>query len=159
MSLYTHVNSSSKQSSQVVIIIFVLLARRLRLGELICDFSKDLKLLSSGVGLVPNTEAQVLSIISALLASWNCYQSTRRENLAQGPSKQGILRGHLAMSGDVLVLQLAGGCYWHLEARYATEHQRSGHSPQQRTTWSKMSIVPRSRNPAQDGSPWPELLS
>lgn len=79
--------------------IFILLARRLRLGELIWDFSKDLQLLSSEVGLVPNTEAQVLSTSTTLLASWNYYQSTQRENLAQGPINQGILSGQT--SGNV----------------------------------------------------------
>ena len=79
--------------------IFILLARRLRLGELIWDFSKDLQLLSSEVGLVPNTEAQVLSTSTTLLASWNYYQSTQRENLAPGPINQGILSGQT--SGNV----------------------------------------------------------
>ena len=76
--------------------IFILLARRLRL---IWDFSKDLQLLSSEVGLVPNTEAQVVSTSTTVLASWNCYQYTQRQNLAQWPIHPGILRGQT--SGNV----------------------------------------------------------
>lgn len=108
--------------------IFILLARRLRLGELIWDFSKDLQLLSSEVGLVPNTEAQVLSTSTTLTSLLELLPIHPETELAQGPINQGISGGHLAnvFAADIFGVTTGWRCYWHLEANMLLNDQCSG---------------------------------
>ena len=140
--------------------IVIHLARRLRLGELIRDFSKDLQVLSSGIGLMPSTKAQVLSTSTTLLASWHFPQSTRQRTWPKGPQTRGSSGDrHLAMSGDISGVTTVWGMLLASRGQVCYQTSMFKKAPTTKNYLIQNVYSAKKRNPEEDRRPWSEVLS